>query len=371
MNILYICYHRTSDKAYQDLSVRYRCFNPAQGLSSGGITADVATFDMVNFSLLDRYDLIVFHRPAISNKLEKLVNRAEQRNCTVIADFDDFIFNPDYADQSPSFLNSQHPLAKIKDFFKRKYDALFLFDHFSVSTTPLVAEIKKIRPAAEVTVLHNYLSDVWLRHAQRLCLKRPGVKRITYLPGTNSHDHDFEVVQNVLKRFLKKNTDAILRVVGPLKFIKKKYIPRQLEHAPYVPYPLLPGLICDSWVTIAPLADNIFNNCKSGLKYFESAAFGVPVVASPIADMQRLESEALHLADTPNQWLKAFKLLSDKKYYERCSLSGIAHVKENCVLSHEIYKKAFAKYLQHEKYSDRLSRREHTGNQDKLQANAF
>jgi glycosyltransferase involved in cell wall biosynthesis len=345
MNILYISSSRNVDQPYQDSSVRYRCFNPAQALSAARVTADVTTIDRVSLHVIERYDLITFHRPVMGKKLERLVNRAKQRRCAVLADYDDLIFNPEYAHQSPGVLNQQHLLSTVIASFKRRYDALCLFDHFSVSTTPLAAEIRKIRTGSDINVLHNNLSDVWLKHARRLSSRKSEVRRITYLPGTNSHHHDFSVVQDIFSGFLADNPDAVLRIVGSLRFKKEKFNGRQLELVRYVPYPLLPGLIRDSWVTIAPLANTLFNNCKSGLKYFESAAFGVPVIASPIDDMQRLSSEALRLADTPEQWLNALHLLSDKTYYEQCSVSGINHVKKHCVMSHHPYREAFARYV--------------------------
>jgi glycosyltransferase involved in cell wall biosynthesis len=314
-------------------------------LSAGNITVDVTTVDMVSLEVAERYDLLIFHRPSMGKKLEEIVNRAKQRGCIVIADYDDLIFCPDYAVQCPDFLNQKKLLNTAKASFKKNYDALFLFDHFTVSTNPLAVEIEKIRPFSDVTVIHNYLSDTWLQHNNQLCSKKSDVKRITYLSGTNSHNHDFSFIQDLLSRFLSDNSDGVLRIVGPLDLEMKNYNKHQLELLSYVPYPLLPSLIHDSWVTIAPLANNIFNNCKSGLKYFESAVFGVPVIASPIDDMQRLNSEALHLADSPDQWIDALNLLSDSPYYDQCAVSGINHVKENCVMSHQIYKEAFSKYL--------------------------
>ena len=344
MNILYISNSRDLEKSYQDASIRYRCFNPAQALSTANTTVDVTTIDMVSVDLVDRYDRLVFHRPIMGKKLKKLVNRANQIGRIIIADYDDLIFNPEYAKDAPGFLNQQYSLNAIQSLFKKSYDALFLFDNFSVSTTPLAAEIKKIRPFSHITVIHNYLSDAWLQYNQP-CSREPEVKRITYLPGTNSHHHDFALVQDLLSEFLSENTDAVLRIVGPLQFNTEKFITHQLELVSYVSYPLLPELIRDSWVTIAPLANTIFNNCKSGLKYFESAAFGVPVIASPIDDLRRLKSKALHLADTPEQWLNALNLLSDKPYYEQCAVSGIKHVRENCLMSHQKCRESFSNLI--------------------------
>ena len=40
-----------------------------------------------------------------------------------------------------------------------------------------------------------------------------------------------------------------------------------------------------SWLNIAPLSSSPFNQCKSGLKYFESALLGLPVCATHIPDI--------------------------------------------------------------------------------------
>jgi len=345
MNILYIANSRNLIKPYQDSSVRYRCFNPAEAFAAANINADVTTINMVTLNLVERYDLIIFHRPSMSRKLEKLVSKAKQRNCAVMADFDDLIFNPDYAEQSPTFLNEQNSLDRITASLKKRNDALFLFDYFSVSTFPLSKEIKKIKPLSEVTVIHNYLSDEWLQLNDQSRSRESEIKRITYLCGSNSHDDDFSLVQDLLIEFLSDNSDVVLRIVGPLKFTKKYFKNCQLELQQYVSYPFLPRIIEESWVTIAPLANTIFNNCKSGLKYFESACFGIPVIATPIDDMQRLNSEALHLADTPDQWLQSLNTLSDKKYYEQCAASGANHVKETCVISHQKYVEALSNFI--------------------------
>ncbi len=341
MNILYISHSLNSDMHYQDASVRYRCFNPAEVLSNHNITADVTTIDRVSLKIIERYDVLIFHRPAIGKKLEKLVNKAKQLRRVMIADYDDLIFNPNYAEQSPGFLNNQYLLNSIKASFKKRFDALSLFDRFSVSTNPLAAEIKKIRPSSDIAVIHNYLSDTWFHDNNLSDNKSHEGRRITYLPGSSSHHHDFKVVEDLLSRYLSDKPDVTLRIVGPLSFDMEKFNKNQLELMPLVPYPLLPGLINDSWVTIAPFAKNIFNNCKSGLKYFESAAFGIPVISSPIDDMRRFKSDSLHLADTCDEWLNAFDLLSDKTYYDRCTASGKNHVIETCLASNQAGKDGF------------------------------
>jgi glycosyltransferase involved in cell wall biosynthesis len=347
MNIIYITQSRNTDQPFRDPSVRYRCFNPAESLAEQSMLADISTIDSVPIGILDRYDLIIFHRPAHSKKLEKLVNKATQLRRTIIADYDDLIFNPDYAKISPGALNKVYSHSSIHASFQRNRDALEFFDNFSVSTVPLQNELTKLRPASNIRVLHNYPSSAWLDHARHLETPTCIPKRITYLPGTGSHHHDFALVESVLSEYLANNTDTYLRVVGPLQFSKNLFSQNQLEVLDYVPYPVLPQLIKESWVTIAPLSDTIFNNCKSGLKYFESAALGVPVVASPIEDMQRLKSTALYLASTPTEWTRAFEKLANEKHYSQCSTQGIAHVHSTCLASSQNYIEWYTAVCQH------------------------
>lgn len=326
MNILFISQSRKSDHPFQDPSVRYRCYNPAESLIAAGYIVDVTTIDMASADHFVRYDLIIFHRPSISRKLEKLVNAASKLNKKIVADYDDLIFNPLYAELSPPVLNHQSSLSSITTSFQKNYEAINLFSTISVSTTPLKKEVKRILPWAEVSVLHNFLSSSWLQHNSAPIRRSHDRYMITYLPGTNSHHHDFAVIEPALQEYLEKHPETILRVVGQLQFSRNLFARKQLDLVDYLPYPLLPKVIQDSWITIAPLADTLFNHCKSGLKYLESAAFGVPIVASPIQDMQRLKSEALLLAQNQNDWMESLNLLKDSVFYKNCQEAGSKHV---------------------------------------------
>ena len=59
----------------------------------------------------------------------------------------------------------------------------------------------------------------------------------------------------------------------------------QIKSFAPVTYNKLPAIYNLSWLNIAPLSANSFNQCKSGLKYFESALLGLPVCATNIPDI--------------------------------------------------------------------------------------
>ena len=52
---------------------------------------------------------------------------------------------------------------------------------------------------------------------------------------------------------------------------------------------------------------NRFTECKSGLKFFESAVLGTPVAATPIPDIDRFDNPLLLKCRTPDDWASAFR----------------------------------------------------------------
>lgn len=71
-----------------------------------------------------------------------------------------------------------------------------------------------------------------------------------------------------------------------------------------------PRAVAGLGIGVAPLADTRFNRCKSWLKPLEMSALGVPWVASPRAEYERLHRKgAGALADTPRRWFKELQKL--------------------------------------------------------------
>lgn len=71
-----------------------------------------------------------------------------------------------------------------------------------------------------------------------------------------------------------------------------------------------PGAVATLGIGISPLADTRFNRAKSWLKPLEMSAVGVPWVASPRAEYQRLHAlGAGVLVDTPRRWYRELERL--------------------------------------------------------------
>ena len=329
MKFLFVSHATDPHQLFKDPSARYRCFNPAQDLTLLGHVAEVCHIRDVSPELVSRYDGVVFHRPYISRKLVRALKRLRSRNIPALADFDDLIFSEAHIECSPLLVNDRASKRVVLKKARRYAQALRLFDVVTVATMPLKDEVRWVHPAAEVHVIHNGLSMEWVRHAEQLTVALPERREIGYLPGTSSHDHDMDAIRCGVLGFLSDNLAYGLTVVGPLAFDPEALIDR-FNHEKPVPYYSLPVYLKRFWVTLAPLVDNPFNRCKSAIKYLESAAFGVPVLASPIPDMVRLKGTGIQLCESAQDFGFALGTMNDDGFYQEVADSGRRHV-----LTHE------------------------------------
>lgn len=331
MRALFVSHTKRGLNPYRDHSTRYRCSNPVQDLRLMGHIADVCPLPDFGPEHADWYDAFVFHRHAYNKELENILSLLERLGKPCVADYDDLIFSPRQAAKSPLLLSGRSSLRMETLKFKRHLKALRLFKHVTVSTIALKREVLKVHPTAEVEVIHNGLSAAWVKNGQAAECPTPDVKVISYLPGSGSHTQDFREVQDILAVYLRKKPDVVLSIVGPLDFERKKFPAGRLITGPAVPYKELPLVIRSSWITIAPLQDTSFNRCKSGLKFFESAAFGVPVIASPIPDMMRFNGSGILFAKTRSEWRRALEFLTDDEKYNRVSRSVRDYALQECM----------------------------------------
>jgi hypothetical protein len=66
-------------------------------------------------------------------------------------------------------------------------------------------------------------------------------------------------------------------------------------------------------LVIAPLRDNVFNRCKSNIKFIEMAAMGIPAICQNLDPYQGLTESLFNTSNDLQNWID--KLLSNKKAY--------------------------------------------------------
>lgn len=337
--VLFVSQTARTDAPYLDPSVRYRCFNPAEVMTGNSVLADVVSQQNLTEGMMDHYDAFVFHRPyGGDERLAGFTDRIRSRNKRLVADYDDLIFAPDHALQSSIYLNGIRTEVQTRGIFRNNFQGLCCFDTFSVSTEPLKRHILALLPEARVTVVPNGLSEKLLAGAGL----RPPVSRggetpaaylISYLSGTASHNPDFAFVSEALREVLARHPEYRLGICGPLEIAGSAVPAAAMLRFPHREYRDFFRRIRFAHVNIAPLAPgNVFNECKSGLKFFESGVWGVPTVASPIPDFLRFrDSAGLLLAETAEEWVSSLESLLDPEGYAR-AVSGLQeYCLEHCL----------------------------------------
>lgn len=333
LRFLFVSNTSRVDRPYLDPAARYRCFNPASDLTEIGHLADVVSFAHFSLSMVDNYDIFVFHKPPNSNILEATLDLIKKRGKKAIADYDDLIFNEKNALSSSLFLTGRASEKIVIDIFRKNHKALMMFDHVTVSTAPLAEQAILSNKKAKVSVIHNGLNRNWIQLANKKFNAPRAEGLISYFCGTKSHDHDFKIVEDTLADILHQNSKLTLRVVGPLQFETEKFPKRQLMLVKAVPYEELPKYIMQSYINIAPLESNTFNDCKSGLKFFEAGIFGVPSIASPIPDIARFKPSGIELPETAKAWRGSFdRLLSmSSDEHEAFRLATKKYTEDECL----------------------------------------
>lgn len=310
VKILYVTDSRHGHRAWFDPSARHRVYHYADGLAADGYRVRVVHIENITSSVAHNFDHIIFHRPKFTQRFKTAFEICKQTRAVLHADYDDLIFNADFAEFSPMYLNGNRPLQKVKEYFQHNYQAAEKFDHFLVSTRYLSTQLKKCFPEAHITTLPNSLPRGFSAPEQ----KPTSADNFTigYFPGSNSHGHDLNMIGDVLAEFLDQSTQCRLVIAGQFnrEDINNKRL--EVEQLPYMDYRKYLALLARVDVSIAPLEDNPFNLAKSAVKLIESVSVGTPILVSDNPDMVDHQNSLSTIVKDTSYWSEALNRVKEK-----------------------------------------------------------
>jgi glycosyltransferase involved in cell wall biosynthesis len=110
--------------------------------------------------------------------------------------------------------------------------------------------------------------------------------------GGYSHFPDFYPLRSAITECSRRLPQVKYVVFGTLfSWIYEKIAPGRIEHHKWEPFELFHmkyGTLSAD-INLAPLADNRFNQCKSGIKWYEAAALGIPTLAQNTGPYREIE----------------------------------------------------------------------------------
>ena len=265
-------------------------------------------------------DVIVMQRVS-SVKMISGIKIMRSRGIAVVLDIDDDMraihpSNPAFLALNPSTKGDQ------SDYSWSNADKVYAAATWvTASTDALLRRYATYDPATKQyagTVLRNVVPRIMTQ-----ITPRPVPNVIGWGGMILSHPNDLQVMGPAMAQI--QRAGYTFRVVGPGHGIKRALL---LEQPPEATGPVelqhWPHHLARLSVGVAPLAQTRFNEAKSWLKMLEYASLGVPVVASPTTEYQRLHQLGVGLlAKDPRQWHRQCRrLLDDDNYRAEIAAAG-------------------------------------------------
>jgi glycosyltransferase involved in cell wall biosynthesis len=241
---------------------------------------------------LSSIHLLTLSRFRWTRVLDELVCDAKRMGVTILFDVDDMVFDLDKISVIMNVLNTNEMHIAYDFWFAysgRLCKAAELADGY-VTTNIYLGEMLYHKFGREYGIIPNYLNNEQLKVSEKYRMQKINMISskpfiVGYFSGTPSHINDFRVIYKELLQLLYDYDDIRLMVVGFMEFpdeMKPLIDKGQVIFTPLVDFLTLQELTALVDVSIVPLVENIFTNCKSELKYFEAAIVGTPTIATPI-----------------------------------------------------------------------------------------
>lgn len=249
---------------------QYRVIQPLSALVTSNLANGVCQdlyLDPIHVAKLAP-DIIVVQRQFTDQQISAIQRYRQFSSAKIISDLDDYLINL-------PMLNA-HKQHMPKNILRKMRESASLCDSVVVSTEPLKAALADLH--VDIKVIPNYLPmNWWGKMAPREAFNGRSKPRVGWAGGI-SHRGDLRLITDVVK-ILADRVDWVFFGMQPegLESFVTEYHPGVEINA----YPAkLASLNLD--LALAPLENNLFNECKSNLRLMEFGICGYPVIATDI-----------------------------------------------------------------------------------------
>ncbi|WP_137972829.1 glycosyltransferase [Pseudomonas sp. F(2018)] len=272
----------------------YRMIKPFSALKEAGLVDGMMSMGLLQVPDLERFDpdVIVLQRQIGDERLEAMRRIREFSRAFTVYELDDYLPNLP--------LKSAHRSQMPRDILKSLRRGLDLVDRFVVSTAPLAEAFAGLH--GDIRVVKNYLPTHWWGDLQGL--RRQGRKARVGWAGGVGHTGDLEMIADVVKE-----------LAGEVEWVFFGMCPEKLR--PFV-HEIHQGVDIDQYpkalaalnldLALAPVEQNLFNDCKSNLRLLEYGACGFPVVCSEVRCYQDDNLPVTRVKNRFKDWVDAIRM---------------------------------------------------------------
>lgn len=276
----------------------YRIRKPFEAMQSGGLLEGGVSERLLTAVEKERLapTTIVFQRQIMGLQIESIREAKRYSQAFRIYELDDYIVDLP--------IKNRHRAHMPMDVAKQLRRGVAMCDRFVVSTAPLAEAFKDLHP--DIRIAENLLPLDWWQSVkgQRRDTRKP---RVGWGGGV-SHDGDLELIRDVVKD-LAGEVDWVFFGMCPEEL--RPYIKEFHAGVPIDRYAAkLASLDLD--LALAPLEENLFNDCKSNLRLLEYGACGFAVVCSDLV-CYRGDLPVTRVKNRYRDWVDAIRMhLADR-----------------------------------------------------------
>lgn len=275
-------------------SGHYRVIQPWRALHAAGRIEGGYAVAPLDPPELERYvpDVIVLQRQIGERQIEAMRRVHTFSRAFKVYELDDYLPNLP--------LQNAHRHALPRDVLKALRRGLGYVDRFVVSTEPLAEAFAGLH--ADIRVVENRLPPSWW--SALTPMRRQSAKPRVGWAGGVGHSGDLALVMDVVRELVQE-VEWVFFGLCPDAMLQ--YVHEYHRGGPIGRYPArLAALGLD--LAIAPLEDNLFNQCKSQLKLLEYGACGYPVVCSDVGPYRRTSLPVTKVRNRFKDWVDAIRM---------------------------------------------------------------
>lgn len=260
---------------HQDATSYYRAAGPFMCMRVNGwdINMPRGGNDGIDWTNIIEQDIVFIQRPYLQEHV-KLAEIVVGLGRALWIDYDDWVLRIPFS--NPAYMTYQNP--DIRTSIKR---CIELAHVITVSTHALKRELEKYIPGQEKKVV--VVPNAWNDYIHRWNKKPFQLHKRIFWRGSATHNEDIETHLDSIAEIAKKLPEWEWEFVGQPSFRvasvisqdKFRYMPTV---AIYKYFAYLRNTL-EASVTIVPLANSVFNECKSNIAWQEATCGGSSVVA--------------------------------------------------------------------------------------------
>ncbi|WP_312243648.1 glycosyltransferase [Stutzerimonas nitrititolerans] len=272
----------------------YRVMQPFNALREAGMVDGALSVGLMHVVDLERYnpDAVILQRQIGEERLEAMRRIKVFSRAFKVYELDDYLPNLP--------MKSVHRQHLPKDIVKSLRRGLSYVDRFVVSTDVMAEAFAGFHP--DIRVVRNRLDPRWWGGLPISARRTSNKPRVGWAGGA-SHTGDLEMIADVVKE-LADEVEWVFFGMCPEKL--KPYIHEFHEGVAIERYAKkLASLNLD--LALAPVEQNLFNECKSNLRLLEYGACGFPVICS---DVRCYQGDGLPVTRVKNRfrdWVDAIR----------------------------------------------------------------